>query len=130
MFDKKTESNLARLSMLNDYIAVLKNPYNLLFGQGLGALFYVSVNNSMQWIAELTFFEIIRHYGIFMGTILILMLLYPYIKFKRYSNHKYLLIAYTGYLAMCLTNPFIFSSSGMIMLSIVLYPAFKPIPLV
>lgn len=125
MLSSKTDSNLARLSMFNDYITVFNNPYNLLFGQGLGSSFYVTVNNSMQWIAELTFFEIIRHYGLIMGGILISMLLFPYIMYKRYANQKFLLIAYTGYLIMCFTNPFIFSSSGMIMLSLVLYRAFE-----
>ena len=124
MFSSTSKSNLGRLSLLGDYIRELEIPSTFLFGQGLGATFYVSVNSSMQWIAELTYLEIIRHYGMFMGGILILMLLYPFIYYKRYSDKKYLLIAYIGYLTMCITNPFIFSSSGMIMLSIILYPAF------
>ena len=74
----------------------------------MGSSFYVTINNSMQSIAELTFFEIIRHYGLLMGNILISMLMYPYIMYKRYYNKKLLLVAYTGYLVMCITNPFIF----------------------
>ena len=124
IFSSNSKSNLGRLSLLGDYIRELEIPSTFLFGQGLGATFYVSVNSSMQWIAELTFLEIIRHYGIFMGGILIIMLFYPFINYKRYSDKKYLLVAYFGYLLMCITNPFIFSSSGMIMLSIILYPAF------
>ena len=124
MFSSNSKSNLGRLSLLGDYIRELEIPSTLLFGQGLGATFYVSVNSRMQWIAELTYLEILRHYGIFMGLILFIMLLYPFIYYKRYSDKKYLLVAYFGYLLMCITNPFIFSSSGMIMLSIILYPAF------
>lgn len=124
MFSSNSKSNLGRLSLLGDYIRELEIPSTLLFGQGLGATFYVSVNSRMQWIAELTYLEILRHYGIFMGVILFIMLLYPFIYYKRYSDKKYLLVAYFGYLLMCITNPFIFSSSGMIMLSIILYPAF------
>ena len=124
MFNSESQSNLGRLSIFQDYIKVIQIPSNLLFGQGLGATFYVSAKSRVTWIAELTYLEIIRHYGLFMGGIVIMMLLIPFFRYKRYSDKKYLLVAYVGYLLMCITNPFLFSSSGMAMLSIILYPVF------
>jgi hypothetical protein len=124
MFNINNEANYERIEILNDYLKVFDNTKNLLLGQGFGSSFYLSKYGEESWIAELTYLEIIRRYGLILGSLCMGMLMYPIIKYKRYYNAPYLIIAYLCYLLMSLTNPFIFSSSGMIMLCIVLYPAF------
>lgn len=125
MFSSDNPSNYGRISLLKDYSEVFNNPEDLLLGQGFGSLFYVTVWGKEAWLSELTYLEIIRRYGLIFGSVCIAMLMYPFIKYKRYYNEPYLIIAYLGYLIMSVTNPFIFSSSGMIMLCVVLYPAFR-----
>ena len=124
MFSSDNPSNYGRISLLNDYSKVFNNTKNLWLGQGFGSLFYVTVWGEKSWLSELTYLEIIRRYGLILGSVCIAMLMYPFIKYKRYYNMPYLLIAYSGYLIMSATNPFIFSSSGMMVLCVVLYPAF------
>ena len=125
MFSSSNPSNYGRIALLDDYFKVFNNPKDLLLGQGFGSSFYVTPWGREGWLAELTYFEIIRRYGLIFGSACIAMLMYPFIKYKRYYNEPYLLIAYVGYLIMSVTNPFIFSSSGMIVLCVVLYPAFR-----
>jgi hypothetical protein len=125
MFSGSNPSNYGRISHLEDYFKVFNNPKDLLLGQGFGSSFYVTAWGKEGWLAELTYFEIIRRYGLFFGSVCIAMLMYPFIRHKQYRIEPYLLIAYAGYLIMSATNPFIFSSSGMIILCVVLYPAFR-----
>ncbi|MFH1287432.1 MAG: hypothetical protein ABII25_01885, partial [bacterium] len=51
------------------------------------------------------------------------------LRLKKYYGAHYVIIAYLFYLVMGISNPFIMSSSGMLLLSIVLYKIFSPISL-
>ena len=120
MFDSKDVSNQVRLSYLSDYGRELSNIWTLIFGQGLGSEFYVSTHDEYVSNTELTYLEIYRRFGILMGTGVIFLLVYPIIKFFKNISYRWLILAYTLYLIMIITNPFFFSSNGIILLSIVL----------
>jgi len=120
MFSPNELSNKIKLSYLSDYFREYSDINTLFFGQGLGSKFFVKIHNTYISNTELTYFEIFRRYGLFMGALMIFLLYYPIIKFFKYSNFRWLIYAYTIYLLMIMTNPFFFSSNGIILLSIVL----------
>lgn len=125
MFDIDDISNFTKLSYIDDYLKVFQNPKNILIGQGLGTSIYLSSLDVYLAATELTYLDIMRHYGFILGVICILLLTYPFIKHKLYNKEFYLLIAYASYLMMSAVNPFIFSSSGMVVLSAILYRSFS-----
>jgi hypothetical protein len=108
---------------------VFDNLKNLLIGQGLGAKFFVSGRGGYYSIVELTYVELIRNYGLLFSVPYFVLLAFPFIMYRAYRNQWYLLIAYASYLLMSAGNPLIFSSNGMMVLSIVLCKAFKSVPL-
>ena len=125
-------SNYIKLQHYRDIIKLLSQTKILLFGQGLGTKFFSEARQREVKTIELTYLDILRKFGFIIGLAYIIMLLIPIKKLfnKKYSYDHYLYIGYIGYLIMSFSNPFIFSSSGMLVLSIILYtiienPLFK-----
>lgn len=116
------ESNQLKIGFMNDYFEIFKNPLILLFGQGLGSFHYWS-GRGFFYITELTYLEIIRNFGLPLGLVMYILMIYPILSviyFKRSYPNKSIIIAYLFYLFMCLTNPLFFSSLGILILSIIL----------
>jgi len=111
---------------MKDYRKLFEDPTTLLLGQGLGSYYYWSGFGEAISNTELTFLEIFRNYGLILGTLLLMLILYPlkYIKLKSDDIHTCILIGYGTYLLMCSSNPLLFSSSGMIILSAVISSLF------
>ena len=105
-------SDQVRDVLLSDY---------MLFGQGVGSMFSQSRGLELSY-SELTYIELYRRFGLILGSVYVFLLLYPlrniFRYFRKYDSHIY--IAFLIYLLMATFNPFLFSSSGMIILSIVL----------
>ena len=123
LFDASEISNFYKLMTLNDYIYLFTNDiYSLIFGQGLGA--YMDwTGRGFNFVTELTYFELIRSYGIFGALIIISLMLYPVIYaffLKPSYNYKHIILAYICYLVMSFTNPLFFSSMGMLILSAIM----------
>ena len=123
LFDSSEISNFYKLMTLNDYIYLFSNDiYSLIFGQGLGA--YMDwTGRGFNFVTELTYFELVRSYGIFGALTIILLMLYPVIYaffLKPSYNYKHIIWAYICYLIMSFTNPLFFSSMGMLILSAIL----------
>jgi hypothetical protein len=126
MFSSEDSSNAIRLITLQDYERMLGHAPTLLFGQGLGSRFYSTARGEYLSVTELTYLDIVRSYGL-VGAIFVLGLLsYPLrvLRVRAFSECHYLLLAYLSYLVLCLTNPFLFSSSGMLFLALVTYKVF------
>ncbi|MHB8845079.1 MAG: hypothetical protein ACYC7L_10085 [Nitrospirota bacterium] len=121
-------SNEIKIAYLSDYHEIFKEPVTVLFGQGLGAYQYWHVLGEDTSIVELTYLEIIRNYGIVSGTVLIYLLIYPVTHAVWINNREKtyipILIGYVFYLFMSITNPFIFSSLGMLILSTLIADVF------
>jgi len=127
MLSSSETSNEIKIAYLGDYNDIFSDPVTLLFGQGLGSYQYWRILGEDVSIVELTYFEILRNYGIILGSILLCMIIYPLIYSVRISiryNYKPILIAYVFYLFMSMTNPFIFSSLGMLILSMLIADIF------
>lgn len=130
MFRPDEHSNRYKLSFLKDYLTLFADEEVLLFGQGLGSYFNTTMRGYVS-LTELTYFEFIRRFGLILSLPSFALLLYPLskLRLKRYRSIHYLFIVYLFYLIMTFFNPFLMSSSGMLLLSIILYKTFSPVSL-
>jgi len=122
MLDPENESNAIKLAHLHDYEILFRNPMTLLFGQGLGSYFFATGFGYRTSITELTYLEFIRNFGLPIALIYYALLLYPLTRLldRTFAASHYLILAYGCYLLICLSNPLLLSSSGMLVLAIVL----------
>lgn len=120
LFAPGEEGNTIKLGHLFSYLYLFKeDPLTLIIGQGLGAGFYSSGFGEITHMAELSYLELIRFFGLFGFLIIILFLIYPliyYFKNKPNITNEYMYIAYALYLFCAGTNPLLISSTGMIVL--------------
>lgn len=122
LFSPVESSNRIKLDMLDDYAAIFSNPINLWLGRGLGA-YEKWTGPRYAFITELTYFEIVRNYGLAMGLVLLALLIFPIVYgfvLKPSYGEKNIIIAYAMYLLMSATNPLFFSSTGILILSAIL----------
>jgi hypothetical protein len=122
-FDSDEYSNKIKLSMLADYGRILTDERTLIFGQGLGTYCYWEAKNSYFYISELTYLELIRNFGLFGAVIMLGLLLYPIIRAfaaRCPREDRTVALSFGVYLLMCFSNPNLFSSMGILLLSTVL----------
>ena len=119
MLNPKDVSNSQKIGYLTDYKTIFDSVPTILFGQGIGAYNTWTSMGFTTSQTELTYIEIFRNYGIVLGVPLLVLLIYPLIR-ANYRHKEYIKNGYLCYLLVSFTNPFIFSSSGMLILSIVL----------
>ena len=126
MFDPQDISNAAKIAYLGDYSAILRVPQNLLLGQGLGTRFFASGLGEVVSITELSYFEIVRTYGIFVGVVFLLYLIYPLMLLVRMRDPRYFFtVGYAAYLIESYSDPYLLSSNGMLVLGLVTAVAFQ-----
>lgn len=118
-FDPNEKSNFSKLTTLKDYLEIFSSDVrSLIFGKGLGS-YETWSNRSDAFMTELTYLEIVRSYGIFIGFILITIMFFPLLFSKNIENFNYrwVFFPYFFYLVMTATNPLFFSSMGMLFFS-------------
>lgn len=123
LLDPGESSNLTKLSMLQDYREVLTDPASLFLGQGLGAYYFWEAKGRESFISELTYLELIRNFGLLGALIMMGLLLYPLIYaliINKSFGERHIVIAYAFYLLVCFSNPNLFSSMGILILSAIL----------
>ena len=135
--DPAETSNNTKLSYLSDYSEILHDPLTLLFGQGLGAYYewssagtpgFEKTGANFYFITELTYLELIRNFGVIGAAIMMFLLAYPIVSAFLVSvdrRPRALAVGFLAYLGMCATNPLLFSSLGMLILSAVLANIFQ-----
>lgn len=119
-------SNAIKLQHLRDYGVILSNPTTLVIGQGLGAVFN-STEYGYTSVTELTYMDMLRSYGILFTVPMLFCLVYPLgclARRNRRSDH-FLYLGYAAYLCLCIADPFLVSSSGMLVLSIIIAQTFS-----
>ncbi|MDD5131478.1 MAG: hypothetical protein PHH44_02335 [bacterium] len=128
MFRPEQTSNRYKLSFVKDYYKLFSDNMVLLFGQGLGSYFRSSIRGYVS-VTELTYLEFLRRFGVVLSLPSLVLILYPLSKLKQKKYHQlhYIFIAYFFYLIMCFSNPLLMSSTGMLLLSLVLYKTFVPL---
>jgi hypothetical protein len=127
VFRPDEQSNYYKISFLSDYRGLFSDPGILLFGQGLGSYFDTAIRGRVS-LTEFTYLEFIRRFGVILSLLSFALLAYPLrmLAQKKYRDLHYVFIAYFCYLIMSFTNPLLMSSTGMLLLSVVLYLTFVP----
>jgi hypothetical protein len=128
LLDPTEFSNQLKLALAAEYSTILNDPLVAFLGQGLGAYQYWSARDAYFYISELTYFEILRNFGIFGAMVMYALLLFPIVDsfvVKREDPRRHLIVAYALYLLMCASNPNLFSSMGILILSIILANIFR-----
>ncbi len=125
--DVAESSNQVKVQHLEDYAEILQNPKTLILGQGMGSQFFSHGFEDYTSITELTYLELIRSFGLILGGIVIALLMAPLQSLWSREAHgiHFLLLSYAAYLFLCTVNPFLVSSSGMLVLSIVLASVYR-----
>lgn len=122
-FDVNEPANHIKLELLHDYKQMfLDDPMTLFIGKGLGAYQYWSSRGRNFYISELTYLEMIRNFGLFGAAAMMTLLLTP-VSFAFVAGgqrDRALAVSYALYLVMCVTNPNLFSSMGILILSVLL----------
>jgi hypothetical protein len=119
-FDFSEAGNNARLTTMQDYVRIFSDPATLMFGQGLGTYYNWSARGPF-YVSELTYMEIIRNFGLFGGLPMMALMSLPlaHAVFMPTSRRdKVLAMAYFLYLVMSASNPMFFSSTGILILAI------------
>jgi hypothetical protein len=127
MLDPSDVSNAVKLLHVQDYLDMLSDPIKLMLGYGLGSFFYSRGFGEYISLTELTYFEFIRSFGLVLAMAYYMFLLFPLrtLFLSKAKKEHALYLSYACYLLMSATNPFLVSSSGMLIISIVWYKTFK-----
>jgi hypothetical protein len=124
LFTIKNTSSIAKDGHLISYIEYFsENPVKILFGQGPGALFYTKGFRQAVTNTELSYLELIRMFGIFFTTVIIIIYAYPVVIMlvnKSFFTFS-ISISYIAYLFIAGTNPLLIGPTGFIALSIAFY---------
>jgi hypothetical protein len=127
-FDPTEHSNSAKLAMLSDYSRIFSDPLSLMFGQGLGA-YQLWEGRGYGYVTELTYLELVRNFGLPGATVMLGLLLLPVghaFAANRSHGEKSIALGFAAYLVMCISNPNLFSSMGILILSVILGNIFLP----
>jgi hypothetical protein len=137
VLDPEALSNSVRLTLIGDYAQIFSEPMVLLFGQGLGAYHLWSTSGrtgfeltgeNFYFNTELTYAEMIRYFGLPGAAIMVALLLYPVAHaFLRNADtrQRALALGFLAYLGMSASNPLLFSSSAVILLSALVANTFR-----
>lgn len=123
LFEAKSGSDSVRSGHLRGILLYWKqNPISLLFGSGFTSEFFSYGTNSYVSNIELSYWNLCRQVGLIMFIILMAMYIYPIFKLLKYKK-KYLseICAYVGFLVIAYTNPFLYSTTGMMILLFMYY---------
>lgn len=118
------KSNAIKLGHLQSYLSYFASDLVSLFiGSGYGSSMYSQSVNSFLYTLELSYFELVRFYGVGVALVLISIFLYPafFLYYKR-SNYFF---GWLAYLLIAGTNPLMLSSTGVFALILVYSVGFK-----
>lgn len=96
------------------YLDLFLGNLNYLFiGDGFGALMYAHGKGIYVPLTELVYFDLIRWFGFFIFSMIVVLMLYPSFVFYKYKSYHYF-GSYACYLIVMGTNPLFISSTGML----------------
>jgi hypothetical protein len=91
------------------------NVFNLLVGNGLGAIYYSKGSGGYKAHTEVTPIDMIRYLGIFFAILLYWFIIFPTKRIKAYLGKNFLYtIIFIIYVLNSMTNPTMFNSYGLI----------------
>lgn len=126
-FNSTENSNSVKTGYIEYYLQLLNSP-GILFGQGFNAaewsmpfknLLEKSDNSGVK--TELTYFEIIRVFGLWIGFFINVAILFtPILIYKNYKQIDERVIGIFFYLISAMFNPYIFSTNGILVFLLIL----------
>ncbi len=126
--DMTQTSNLAKYGHYESYKILFEtHPDYMFIGQGIGSEFYSSGFGRMTDITELTYFEIVRIYGL-LSVPLLGVIIYPIFKLWKYRKAGiiYILIwSYVIFLVSAGTNPKLLNTAGMLVVLVMYSVAYN-----
>ena len=134
--NKQEVSNAIKFSYLSSYADYFDHHWvSLLFGQGVGGMFYAAGLHRFVGVSELTYIELIRIWGIPITLLFVAVLFFPLYAEIKTRKITPIFAAYLAYLFISGTNPLLLSSTGMLVLVYVFthtfldadkFPSFSP----
>lgn len=118
MFSSVDYSNSVKTEYLGEYARMLAKPFDILFGYGLGSCVNSQILNACMPVTELVYVDMFRVYGLFGALAYMAML--AMIVLLAWRRSRYLSIGFGAYLIISALNPYLFSTNGMLLLSLVL----------
>jgi hypothetical protein len=124
MFSLTNPSNNVKLAYLNDYGTLFNDPLTLFFGQGFNAHEWSNVFSEMlsggASKTELTYLELVRVFGVFGAFCFAGMVFLFFMRQSMISSeYRWVFPSTALYLLVASSNPYIFSSNGMLVLGLV-----------
>lgn len=121
-FNSNESSNSVKLGYFETYSSLFCQPKILILGQGFNAYDSSTIFRNMlinfgnEGVkTELTFIEILRVFGFFFGTLLMIFLIsIPFILYQKIEKLNFLIVAFILYLINASINPYIFSTNGVL----------------
>ncbi|MCC8172041.1 MAG: hypothetical protein LIP00_09725 [Parabacteroides sp.] len=133
LLNDKGEQSLEIKSVLAQafYRHVGEHPGTLVWGNGVGAVFdSLGVRGDEATLSELSYFELIRWFGIPLTVVFMAIYIYPvFLIYKKRNRLLYgngIVIGYLFYLLLASTNPYLIGSNGLLALLIVYSYAYNP----
>lgn len=118
--EAKSKGDATRVGTLESVIRVMnEHKYYYIIGMGYGSEYYSTGRNAMVSTSELSYLELIREVGAVFASIIVYYLVLPI--FKLYSSKKHEAIFLIAYLTAAIFEPFIFTSTGMLVIMIMYY---------
>lgn len=121
VFSLQEGSNSSKISDLTKYATLFDGVRTIIFGQGFNAhtwspVFQIMVGEATR--TELTYFEILRVFGLPFGFFIISFLFL--LAFRAYRAEKYLGITFFVLLLNASLNPYLFSTNGMLPIGLII----------
>lgn len=133
LLNDKGEQSLEIKSVLAQafYRHVGNHPGTLIWGNGVGAVFdSLGVRGDEATLSELSYFELIRWFGIPLTFVFMAIYIYPvFLVYKKRNRLLYgngIIIGYVFYLLLAGTNPYLIGSNGLLALLIMYSYAYNP----
>lgn len=115
MFARKSSSDAVRAGHIQGLLEYWRhNPINFIVGSGFSSQFYSYGVNEMTSSIELSYWNLLRQVGLLFFIPMMNMYLYPVFKLIKFRNQRHLILAYLAYLVISYTNPFLYSSTGLV----------------
>lgn len=121
-FDSSEASNSVKSSYFQSYFNILSNPGAIIFGHGFSAIEWSATFKNMLSAAynegvkaELTYVEMIRVFGLLVGGLLNIAILFiPFLLYIKYKELNAKVVGVFFYLLASILNPYIFSTNGVL----------------
>lgn len=114
IFSSEEGSNNVKLGHFESFLDST-NFFNLLIGNGLGAIYYTKGSGVYKAHTEITPVDMIRYLGIVMAFLLYWVIIFPTKRIKSYfGNNLLYMIIFLIYVLNSMTNPTMFNSYGLL----------------